>query len=321
MSCKTRKLLLFLFAIAATSPALAKEKSSAIDDPFATGIRLASEKKYAQASEKFELAVKEDPTFIAAYVESARALVLAGKRKDGLKRIEAALQIARKKFDLDRLKNQRRLLSEIFYTNATYQRYQDGVNHMQGMKLRAAIEAFEQALATEPDNVEVMIAYARALQAVDDWKESVNVLEQAFALNPDKKEARLLLAKALLSTNQERTIQLLRPLIDDPLESEDVVVTYAQALAKRGQTAEAIAILQRDVDRRTDRLRTLYWLGKYHSDSPDNRWVARKHLHTFLKRSERAEGEDELRGLQQEAKRIVERLDGELEIDTQEENQ
>lgn len=295
--------------------AFARERSSGGDDPFAAGMRYAAERKYVEANERFERAIHDDPTQIAPYIESARALVLAGKRREGLKRIETALQIARKRSDIDRLKDQRRLLSEIFYTNTTFQRYQDGVNNMKGMKLRAAIEAFEQALATEPDNVEVMIAYARALQSVDDWKESVNVLEQAFALNNDKKEARVLLAKALLNTNQERTIQLLKSLVDDPKETEDVLVTYAQALAKRGEVDKAIDILQRDVDRHTDRLRSLYWLGKFHADRSESRWIARKHLQTFLKRSDRAEVESELRGLQQEARRIVERINAELEIE------
>lgn len=308
----------FLAIACAGNIAIAARDSHRTDqeDPFARGTQLSASKKYEEAAVQYELAMQADPAFIPAYTESARAYVLSGKRKEGLKRLEIGLQAARRKSDIEKLKEQRKLLSEIFYTNSTFQKYQDGLNNMKGMKLRAAIESLEQALATEPDNVLIMVSYAKALQAVDDWKESASVLEQAFALNPDEKEARVLLATALHGTNPDRTLQLLKPVIDDAKEAtEAAVVPYAQALAKKGDLKNAIAVLQKDVDKHTERLKSLYWLGKFHSDIPESRWIARKHLQTFLKRTEHPGEFEELKDLQQEAHRIVDRIHTELGID------
>ena len=313
IACLISALLFSQLALASPK----RDRGFEMDDPFSRGKSFAAEKKFEEARVEFEKAIQEDPSFLNAYVESARASVMAGKRKDGLKRIDAALQIARKKNDISRLKEQRKLFAEIFFTNAAFQKFQDGLNLMQSMKLRAAIEAFEQALASEPENVQVMVAYARALQAVDDWKESVNVLEQAFSLNPDEKEARILLAKALLNVNQERTLQILKPLVANPAEAEEVFITYSHALAKSGEADKAIAVLQKDVDLHTDRIRSLFWLGKYQSDRAENRWIARKTLQTFLKRGEGSDDDpaNELRGLKQDARRILERINAELEIE------
>ncbi len=313
-----RLILVFVMlapSIANTSPK--RDRSSGMEDPFTLGKKLAEEKKFEEARLEFEKAIQEDPSFLNAYLESARASVLSGKRKEGLLRIETAIQIAKKKADISRLKEQRKLFAEIFFTNSAFQKFQDGLNLMQSMKLRAAIEAFEQTLATEPDNVLVMIAYARALQAVDDWKESVNVLEQVFILNPDEKQARILLGKALLNVNQERTILVLKPLVANPSEAEDVFITYSQALAKLGENDKAIDVMQKVVDLHTDRVRSLFWLGKYQSDKAENRWMARKTLQTFLKRGEKTDQDldDELRGLKQDARRILERINAELEIE------
>lgn len=283
-------------------------------DPFARGMELVHEQKYDAAAEEFERATRADPLFLNAQVEWARALTLAGKRREGIKRLDFAIRLARRKQDKDRLLEQRRLISSLFYRAQTFQKYQDGLNFLSGMKLRAAIEALEQALAIEPDNVDVLIAYARALQAVDDWKESVNVLEQAHLFDLDREEIRVLLGNALLHSNHERSLALLTPVIRRNSENEEAALIYAQALAKKGEIKSALETLEKAMNNSHDRPKVLFWLGKISAESPENRWVARRHLQAFLKRAEREGSSEELKPLAIEAQRLLGRLETELGI-------
>lgn len=291
-----------------------RAESEPSTDPFLAGKEYMSAKKYPEAVTSFEEAIKADPGSVNAHVELARAYTLAGRRREGLRAMDAALKAARRESEKKRIREQRLLITETFYTNASFQHYQDGLNYLSSMKLRAAIEAFEQALAREQDNIVVLIGYARALQAVDDWKESINVLEQAHALDPDRLEARTLLAMALLNSNAEKTIQLLKPLLNDRQASEDVVTIYAQAVAKRGDRKAAISLLEVDLEKNQDRPQVLFWLGKFSAEAPENRWMARRHLQAFLLKADRLKDREDLQNLRLEAKRLLDRVDGELGI-------
>ncbi len=316
------KILFCWLLMAAAVAAEASPKSSLAYQNYSRGVELAARKKWQDALEKFQSAIDLNPAYVASYIEWARASVMLGRRKDGLDKLSAALAFTRTKEEREKVVRERESLSDIFYTNETFQQYQTGLNYLSLDRSSSAVEALERALKTEPDNLLVLAAYARALNAEDRPKEALSVLERAFSFNEGKREIRVDLAEATLGQNPERTMQLLKPLMAEA-PNERVWGLQAQALSALKRNKEAIDFLQKNYERQPSWNYLPYWLGKFYSLEPDGGWNARKYLMTFLKRSQRqAQAQkpelspDLLRKLQNaraEAEAILERVNRSLE--------
>jgi len=263
----------------------AEAKSSLAYQNYSRGVEFAARKKWSEALEKFQLAIDLNPAYVASYIEWARASVMLGKRREALDKLSSSLAFARGREEREKVIRERENLSDIFYTNETFQQYQNGLNYMRLERNSSALEALEKALRTEPDNLLVLAAYAKALQAEDRYKDALVVLEQAFALNEGKKEIRVDLAESSLAQNPERTMQLLRPLLAESVE-ERTVWLQAQALSAVKKNKEAIELLKVETERQPAWLLGPFWLGKIYSLESDGSWNARKYLMTFLKRTE-----------------------------------
>lgn len=250
---------------------------------YSRGVELAGKKKWAEALEKFQAAIDLNPTYVDSYIEWGRASVMAGRRREGLEKLSAALAVARDGKDKERLTKERDSLSDIFYTNETFQQYQNGLNYLRLERSGSAVEALDKALKTEPDNVAVLLAYAHALQIEERRKEALAALERAFLLNEGNREVRMNLAEALLAQNPERASQLLKPLLD-PLE-ERVAWLQAQALSSLKRNREAIEFLRVNTEKNQQWVYAPFWLGKLYALEVGGGWNARKYLMTFLRRS------------------------------------
>lgn len=263
----------------------AEAKSSLAYQNYSRGVEFAARKKWSEALEKFQSAIDLNPGYVASYLEWARTSVMLGRRKEALEKLGAAMAFARGKEEREKISKERENLSEIFYTNETFQQYQNGLNYLRLERNSSAVEALERALKTEPDNLLILTAYAKALQAEDRQKEALVVLERAFALNEGKSEVRLDLAESTLAQNPERTLQLIKSQISEPAE-ERTIWLQAQALSALKKNKEAIDLLRGEVDRQPNWIFGSFWLGKLYSLEADGSWNARKYLMTFLKRTE-----------------------------------
>lgn len=314
--------LAMLFSSAATfAKPPAKPAANLAYQNYTRGGELAAKKKWSEALEKFQAAIDLNPTYIDAYIEWARASVMAGHRREGLERLSAALLQARTNAERERLNRERDSLSDIFYTNDTFQRYQNGLNYLRLDNPGGAAESLEKALQTEPDNVAVLYAYGRALQADERRKEALGAFERAFALNEGNRDVRLDLAEALVAQNPERTIQLLQPVLE-PLE-ERVAWLQTQALASMKKTKDAITFLHESFEKNPSWPMAPFYLGRLYSIESGGGWNARKYLMTFLKRTEKASEPEiaepsspevrKLRAARAEAEAILTRVNRSLE--------
>jgi len=316
---------LLLAGILAASAAVAapakKAPANLAFQNYAKGTELTAKKKWPEALEKFQAAIDLNPTYIDAYIEWARTAVMAGRRREGLERLTAALTVARTAAERDRIGKERDSLSDIFYTNDTFQLYQNGLNYLRLERAGSAIDALEKALLTEPDNVAVLYAYGRALQADDRRKEALAAFERAFALNEGNNDLRLDLSEALIGQNPERASQLLQPILE-PL-TERAAWLEAQALSSMKKNKDAAEYLRISFEKNPSWQMAPFWLGRLYANEASGAWNARKYLMTFLKRTEKAAEPDlpepsspevrRLRTARAEAEQILTRVNRSLE--------
>jgi tetratricopeptide (TPR) repeat protein len=316
-----RKVILWALALLVAAPELASAKSSLAYQNYTRGVELAAKKQWTEALQKFQSAIDLNPAYVASYIEWARAAVRLGRRREGLEKLSASLAFARTGEEKSKVEKERANLSEIFYTNETFQQYQDGLNYLRLEGSSSAVEALERALKTEPDNLLVLGAYADALRAEERQKDALAVLERAFALNESNREIRVELAQSSLGQNPERTLLLLKPLADEP-EQEETTWLQAQALSALKRNKEAIELLRGAYERQPSWLYAPYWLGKLYALEANGGWNARKYLMTFLKRSEVLEEKEKieataeirkLRAARAEAEAILARVNRSLE--------
>lgn len=312
--------IVFLAALLALAePAFAK--NSLAYQNYTRGVELAAKKQWAEAQQKFQSAIDLNPAYVASYIEWARSAVRLGRRSEGLEKLSASLAFVRTTEEKKRVEREKENLSEIFYTNETFQQYQNGLNYLRLDRSASAVEALERALKTEPDNLLVLGAYAEALRAEERQKDALAVLERAFALNESNRAIRVELAESSLSQNPERTLLLLKPLTDEP-EQESTTWLQAQALSALKRNKEAIELLRGAYERQPAWLYAPFWLGKLYSLEANGGWNARKYLMTFLKRSEVLEEKEKieataeirkLRAARAEAEAILARVNRSLE--------
>lgn len=253
---------------------------------YSKGMELVDKKKLNEALEQFDLAMKANPGYVPAHIEWARTAVLLGRRKEALEKLNFAIGSLKQKEDKEKIARERESLSDVFYTNDTFQQYQNGLNYLKLERTGSAIEALEKALKTEPENLLILSAYAKALMAEEKQKEATEILERAFQLNSGRKEIRVSLADLLLSQNPERSVFLVKPIVESDSPEEEASWVYAKALSSLKKNREAIDFLKETVDRQPTWIMGSYWLGKMYALEYDGGWNARKYLMTFLKRSE-----------------------------------
>lgn len=314
-----RAMIFLALLLAFSEPAY--PKSSLAYQNYTRGVELAAKKQWTEALQRFQSAIDLNPGYVASYIEWARSAVRLGRRGEALEKLTAGLAFARTREERNKVEKEKENLSEIFYTNETFQQYQNGLNYMRLDRSASAVEALEKALKTEPDNLLVLGAYAEALRAEERQKDALAVLERAFSLNESNRGIRVELAESSLSQNPERTLLLVKPLAEEP-EREDVTWLQAQALSALKRNKEAIELLRGANERQPGWLYAPFWLGKLYSLEANNGWNARKYLMMFLKRSEVLEEKEKieataeirkLRAARAEAEAILARVNRSLE--------
>ena len=283
------KTLQFLVAGALLPATLwaAKSQSILAYQNYSRGVELVARKKWDEALEKFQSAIDLNPAYVASYIEYARAAAMHGQRRNALEKLSSALEFTRGREERERVIKERDNLSDIFYTNDTFQLYQNGLNFLKLDRPGSALEAFEKALKTEPDNVSILSAYARTLRQQDRAKEAQEVLERAILLNDGKREVRTDLAELLVPQKPERALTLMKPLVAGTnLSDERVAWIQAQALSAAKKNRDAIEFLRNAHEKQPGWTYAPLYLGKLYALEADGGWNARKYLMTFLRRTE-----------------------------------
>ena len=284
--------IIFLFC---SLPVLAAKKRPAIKSApaksglayqtYTRGVELVGKKKFDDAVRNFKAAIEMNPRFTDAYVENARALVLLGKRKEGLASLSEGLLQVRSRDDRERLANERQNLSEIFYTNEVFQEFQNGLNYLTLERLGSAVDALEQAKKKEPDNVLILSAYARALQEEGKSAEALKVLSEAHQLNETNFAVKLDLVEIMSEENPGKALDLLQPVLNESNE-ERIALLEVKALNALQKNTEALDFLKDRAEKQQNWILAQYWLGKLYSQENNGAWNARKYLMTFLRRSD-----------------------------------
>ncbi len=271
---------LFCFAIRAEA------KSTLAYTHYTHGVELAARKNYSEAAVQFRQAIDLNPNYIAAYIECARSLVMLGKRKDGLTVLSSAVKVTKHKEELEHLAKERASLSQIFYTNGTFQQYQNGLNYLRLDRANSAQESFEKAYVVEPDNVLILLGYSQALEAEDNQKLRIEFLEKAYELDDSNRDTRVQLADAVLAKNPERAMALVKNLVLARNPTEEAALLYTRALSALKRDKEAIDVLTDCREKNSDWVLADFWLGKFNAAVPGGNWAARKYLMTFQKRAD-----------------------------------
>ena len=282
-------MILFLFFVGLASAA--PQKSGLALQNYSKGVEFAQKKKYDEAVEKFQLSIELNPGLVDSYIELARAKLLMGQRKAAVNVLNGALKSLKRRDEIEKIYRERENITEIFFTNETFQFYQNGLNQLRLENANAAMDAFDQALKKEPDNVLVLLGSARAMTVLDHRKDALENLEQAIALNDRNEDARVELAEAYLAKKPKQSLELLQGLYNSP-KDERVAILYARALVAQNRGSEALDYLKNLADSRQNWILVHFWLGKFFSEAPKGNWNARKHLMTFMKRTDLGEGKD-----------------------------
>lgn len=266
-------------------------------------------KDYAGAQGDFLEVIKAHPLLSSGYIGFARAAVLLKDRKAALEKLEQGLKLVVKKEERNKLQEERLNLSEVFFTNQSFQYYQNGLNFLLLERASAAVENLEKALALEPKNVAVLLAYARALAKDGNQASAITNLETTLSINADKAEAKLLLAELIMETQSKRALALMEPMALAADANEKTALLYAKILSKLSHEGEALEYLKSRAERNGSWLESLFWLGKTYSQSKSGTWLARKYLMMFLKRERDSSG---LPAQREEAKQLLDRVNDSL---------
>ncbi len=229
----------------------------------AEGRELLAKGKWPEAAIVLRAVVRAEPANIPATVDLARALTFTGRREEALSLLAQAVDKERSKKGKEDLVRRARVLSRLFLTNASFQLHQDGLNLMVLKKYEEAREKLDQALALEPDNVEVLVRSAQCLVLDNDFDSAVERLRLSRRLNPHEPEIRLWLGHAMLQRGEAKlALEELKAAYEQLKNSEGAALWYAEGLAFIGSRAQAIKVLEDTAAAHPNYLNTLLALAK-----------------------------------------------------------
>ena len=250
---------------------------------------LLAKHKWAEAAIILRSSLRRDPRSASANADLAKALLYLGRRVEALGVLGDAIELNKGK-KRDWLIEQNRVIARIFVKNSTFQTYQDGVDLLGVGKFRNAREKFEQALAAETFNVEVLSRIGQSYLLDGDHDSAAERLKLARRLDPYDPEIQLWLGRALqLRGEKTDALSELREAAAHLKTSELAPLWLADALEASGEKSAAIQILEEDVRSNPMHVSSLINLAKYKVQiaGTDQKllWSARKDFQNALSRS------------------------------------
>ncbi len=256
--------------------------SSAADLLDSESARFLRERKWDDAILSLKRLERRDPS-VEVKVELSRAMFYSGRREESVALLQRTMKSARSAKDKDFLAKRVQIVSRLFYTQTTFLMYQEGLHLLEARKLRAARDRFEQALAQEPDNLEILVRLAQAQALSSDPDSSSERLRLAKKLNPEDPEIRLWLGRALFFRGEiVPALDELRAAHQQMSESEESALWLAEALISSGQRGSAVQMLEKHLQRYPMHLQALVYFAeqRYEAAGKDSQslWAVRKDL-------------------------------------------
>ena len=244
--------------------------------------------KWAEAAIVLRTVIRRDPRSVSANADLAKALLYLGRREEALGILGQAIEQT-KGPKHEWLIEQSRVISKIFVTNTTFQTYQDGVDLLGVGKFHDARAKFEQALISDPFNVEVLTRIGQSYLLDGDHDSAAERLKLARRLNPYEPEIQLWLGRAMqLRGEMLDALSALHSATSQLKQSEIAPLWLADALDSTGERSAAIAVLEQDVKVNPIHVSSLINLAKYKVQAADGDqktlWSARKDFQNALSR-------------------------------------
>ncbi len=197
----------------------------------------------------------------------------------------------------ERLAKRSRILSRTFVSNATFEKYQDGLNAFLAKKYRSAREKFERVLQDEPQNCEVLIRLGQCLVAEDEVEAAIQRLAQAKKVSPTDSEISFWLGKAYLARGNFREALRSFKLLDFEIRNAEMaVIALSEGQVLSGQVNLAFKTLEKDIDENPLHVESLWLFAKIKLQTAkgdlDSLWSARKDLQLALSRVDRYDSID-----------------------------
>jgi tetratricopeptide (TPR) repeat protein len=230
------------------------------------------------------------------FTVQVRKLLKERKREEALKLLIEETQNSRGA-ERQILVRHIKVISKLFFTNSTFQIYQDGLNLMVGKKFGAAKEKLEKVISAEPDNVEILTRLGQCLFLDNDPKAAVHYFKTASKLSPFSPEIRLWLGRALyLQGKVQDSIPELRSGFLELPASENAPVWLAEALQSAGQSVSALRTLDHDTKLHPFHLPSLLASARLRVQVPRPEvqalWAARKDLQLAMSRMDQYFAQD-----------------------------
>lgn len=249
---------------------------------------LISKKKWVEAAIVLRKIHKEEPEFVPAAVDLARALVYSGRREEALSVLTQAAgreKGSRKQVLLRRAS----VISRLFLTKEASHTFQEGMNLMLAKKYRQAKDSFEKILEVEPDNVEILTRLGQALILLGDMDSAAERLRLARRLNMHEPEVQLWLGRALHQRGEiTEALTHLKSALQGLPGSELAPLWYAEALVSSNQRPAALQVLEYDLKTQPMHIRSIVQLARLRFQAPirdpQALWTVRKDLQVALSR-------------------------------------
>jgi len=255
---------------------------------YAEAKALLNQHKWEEGAIVLRTVLKKSPEFFPAAMDLARALAYQGRREEALTLLgqTAARQSGARKLAVTIRVG---VLARMFLAQKDFQIYQEGLNLLAQRKYRPALERFEKALGTEPDNVEILTRIGECLVLDGDFDSAAERLRLAKRLDPYEPEVSLWLGRALHQRGElkDAVAELKLAYVGLPT-SERAPIWYSEALLSAGNRKAAVQVLESDAQSQPFHLSGILTLARMRTevfhDGSDTLWSARKDLQVALSR-------------------------------------
>ena len=216
-----------------------------------------NQRKWPEAAILLRKVLRQNPDSARTAEELTRALLYSGRREEALS-VFGQVMLKTRSRDRAALERRARVMSRIFLTQDSAQLFQEGMMQLLEKKYRLALEKFNKAVESEPDNVEVLLRLGQCLLLEGDPDSAAERLKLARKLNPYEPEIHLWLGRALkLQGDFKEAITELKFASEKLPGSSLAPVWYADALAASGASSSAIPLLEKDARNYPDHVRSI----------------------------------------------------------------
>jgi len=266
-----------------------KNTNSSGRPPWVEAKQLIAKQKWNEAAGLLKVLSAQNPRDRAIAYAFTSSLMHLGRRSEAVRLLLQLAEWEKDPAENARLTQKSLILSRIFLSNGSFERYQEGLNALLGKKYRLAQEKFENVLVSESQNCEVLIKLAQCFLLEDEPAAAIQRLTLAKNINPSDSAVSLWLGKAYLALGNAREALREFKYLDPKLRVTEVAaLAIAEAQSLGGMPGLALRTLQTDLDENPLHVQALWLSAKIKLQTSkvdlEGLWSARKDLQLALSR-------------------------------------